>query len=504
MAHIQNNSSWQSVDVQGLAPLSIIDDATFDLVPVSLWIEDYSGLQTLFKTWRADGVVDLAAHLAASRARVMQCAAQVRILKVNRRTLELFEAESLDSLTVGLDRVFGPDSALAHTSELIQLWEGKTTFSSQTVNYTLTGRRLDVQVKGTVLPGYEASLGRVLVAVEDITDQETARRRLIESENYARGLFQYSPVSLWVEDFSAIKYLLDSVRSNGITDFRVFVDVHPEFVERCSQEIRVIDVNQHTLTLFRAADRETLLRRLGDVFRDKMLGNFKEQLIELWEGKIHQQREVVNYTLCGNELHLHLQLSVLPGHEHDWSLVQVALTDITARKKAEAYLEFLGKHDELTKLFNRSFYIDELTRLERKRCYPVSIIIVDLNGLKPVNDHNGHLAGDALLRRAGEVLSKAADEPARVCRIGGDEFAILMPQTDEIGAQLVLDELARLSEVNNQFYTSPRLELSAGMATAHDGQRLEETVRLADAHMYAAKRAYYSDAGRERRQAQTN
>ena len=80
----------------------------------------------------------------------------------------------------------------------------------------------------------------------------------------------------------------------------------------------------------------------------------------------------------GGELHARrrpsctcmLQFSVLPGHENDWSLVQVALTDITARKKAEAYLEYLGKHDVLTKLYNRSFYVDELNRLERKGPLP--------------------------------------------------------------------------------------------------------------------------------------
>ena len=70
-----------------------------------------------------------------------------------------------------------------------------------------------------------------------------------------------------------------------------------------------------------------------------------------------------------------LQFSVLPGFEDDWSLVQVALTDITARKKAEAYLEFLGKPDVLTKLYNRSFYVDELNRLERKGPFPVTIIM---------------------------------------------------------------------------------------------------------------------------------
>ena len=159
--------------------------------------------------------------------------------------------------------------------------------------------------------------------------------------------------------------------------------------------------------------------------------HFREQLIDLWDGKLFQLREVVNYALDGSKLNLLLQFSVLPGREHDWSLVQVALTDITARKKAEAYLEYLGTHDVLTKLYNRSFYVDELNRLERKGPHPVTIIMADLNGLKNANDESGHAAGDALLRRAGEVLNSVVEKPAYACRIGGDEFAILLPETDE-------------------------------------------------------------------------
>ena len=89
--------------------------------------------------------------------------------------------------------------------------------------------------------------------------------------------------------------------------------------------------------------------------------------------------------------------------------VQVALTDITARKKAEAYLEYLGMHDVLTALHNRSYYTDELARLQRRGPFPVTVLMIDINGLKTVNDDLGHLAGDALLRRAGEVLRKSVD-----------------------------------------------------------------------------------------------
>ncbi len=75
---------------------------------------------------------------------------------------------------------------------------------------------------------------------------------------------------------------------------------------------------------------------MSDVFRDDMQQHFREQLIDLWDGKLFQSREVVNYTLDGSALHLHMQFSVLPGSERDWSLVQIALTDITARKKGRS------------------------------------------------------------------------------------------------------------------------------------------------------------------------
>lgn len=470
------------------------DAEMFELAPVSLWLEDFSGVRALLDEWRAAGVTDLAAFLLADPRRPKACSERIRVVKVNRKTLELFEAENLPHLIENLGRLFRQDVLDTYSGELLQLWAGRRTFTSNSANYTLSGQKLDIQLRGTILPGYEETWKRVLVAIEDVSERETARRRLSLSEEYARGLFEHSPVSLWVEDFSVIRRLLEDVRARGIVDFRVFTDVHPEFVERCMSEIRVLDVNRHTLELFGAPDKATLLNCLGEVFRDDMQQHFREQLIDLWEGKLFQQREVVNYSLDGEELHLQLQFSVLPGFEDDWSLVQVALTDITARKKAEAYLEFLGKHDVLTKLYNRSFYVDELNRLERKGPYPVTIVIADLNGLKEANDQLGHSAGDALLRRAGEVLAEAVEKPNHVARIGGDEFAILLPGTDRDAVAPVIEDIESLTELNNQFHSaSPALSFSVGRATTRPGERLEDTAKRADARMYEAKRGYYQE-----------
>jgi diguanylate cyclase (GGDEF)-like protein len=478
------------------------DDAAemFDLAPVSLWVEDYSAVRTLFEQWRAAGVADIAAYLHADADRVRQCSECIRILKVNRKTLSLFGARDLPHLMANLGQVMRDDTFKSHVGELVQLWNGKTSFSSHTVNYTLAGERLDIQLSGSILPGHERSWDRVMIAIENVTERETARRRLVESENHVFGLFAHSPVSLWVEDFSAVKRLMDEVRARGVDDFRVFTDVHEEFVPRCMSEIRVLDVNSRTLELFGAPDKPTLLDNLDVIFRDEMEPHFREQLIDLWDGKLFQQREVVNYAIDGTKLHLLLQFSVLPAHEHDWSLVQVALTDITARKKAEAYLEYLGTHDVLTRTLNRSFFVDELNRLDRKGPKPVTVIIADLNGLKTANDELGHGAGDALLRRAGEVFGSLVEKPASVSRIGGDEFAVLLPGTDAPGGEAVLAVLTALIELNNQFHPDSELSISTGIATSRPGDRLEQVVKRADMKMLHAKRLHYLQGNQERRE----
>ncbi|WP_299022534.1 diguanylate cyclase [uncultured Tepidimonas sp.] len=474
-------------------------DAIFDLAPVSLWLEDFSALRSLFERWRAEGVTDLAAHLAADPARIQACMHSLRVLRVNPRTLALFKAPDQATLCSRLHEVFRDEMRDHVVRELLPLWNGQTLVENQTVNYTLDGERLDVLVRMRILPGHESTWDRVLVSLEDLTARIRAENSLSASERYARDLFERSPVSLWVEDFSAVKALLDEVRRSGIEDFRVFLKVHPEFVTRCMQEIRVIDVNRQTLKLFGAPDKTTLLARLHEIFRDEMTESFAEQLHELWAGRYTQEREVINHSLAGDTLHLHMQFAVLEDHLDCWDLVLVSLVDITARKKAEAYLEYLGKHDVLTRLRNRAFFNEELSRLARKGPWPVAVLAIDVNGLKEVNDDLGHAAGDALLRRAGEVLGKAVDAPGVAARIGGDEFVVLLPGCDEAGAQEVQAQIQQVLELNNQFYPGRTLSLSMGLAVCPTGGSLEAALQAADRAMYEDKARYYEHHAPTRR-----
>lgn len=463
----------------------------FEIMPNSLWLEDYSALYALFSQWRSEGVTELRPWLEQDIKRVAACSACIKVLRVNQKTLDLLGAGSFEELASRLGEVLRDDMLEAHIEELEQLWQGAERFESKSVNYTLAGQRLDVLIKAVVLPDHEKRWDRVLVSLDDITALEQAHKNVAQQERYATGIFEYAPVSLWVEDFSKIRSLLHEVREQGITDFRTFTDVHPDFVEQCMAEIRVLDVNNYTLEMFKAQSKEDLLARLPEVFREEMLPHFREQLIDLWEGKLFMQREVLNHALDGSPLNIHLQLSVFAGHEQNWGKVLLALTDITARKKAEAYLEYLGKHDVLTKLKNRAWYVDELTRLERKGPFPVTVIMIDLNNLKEVNDQHGHGAGDDLLRRTGEVLLQTTGKSCTAMRIGGDEFAILMPGTHPEARDALLANLAKVTVLNNQFYTGPPLQMAVGWAICEKGGHIEDAVREADQLMYENKRKFY-------------
>lgn len=161
--------------------------------------------------------------------------------------------------------------------------------------------------------------------------------------------------------------------------------------------------------------------------------------------------------------------------------------DISKQKQREQRLEYLSTHDTLTELYNRAYFETELLRLDRGRNYPVSIVVADVDGLKQINDTLGHAAGDELLRRAALVLTRAFRADDIVARIGGDEFAVLLPETDATAtAQTILRVRQTLQKHNEASHAFP-LSFSVGFATSRQGLSLVQALGEADTAMYQEK-----------------
>ena len=456
----------------------------FEYAPVSLWEQDFSQIKKIFEDLRTQGVKSLDAHLVMHPEFIDQCMEQIKVLDVNLQTVSMLKAYSKEHLISNLDKVFRDGMRHHFRDELRALWNGDVKWSGEGINYTLEGEPLDIILHWRILPEYEKNWERVLVTIEDITGRRQAERRL-------HSLFEASPISLWEEDYSAIKSYFDSLRAQGVTDLQDYLEDHPEATLHCASLIKVLDVNQKTLNLFGAHSKDHLVSNLNQVFRDEMETHFAKELIDLWNGTLAYEREGVNYSLSGDPINILLNFKIMPGHEQDLSWVLVSIQDITARKKAEEYLHYLGTHDVMTGLFNRAYFEETIQKLEHSRKDPVSIIVLDLNYLKKTNDTLGHQAGDKLIRRLAEVLTAAFNNGQIAARIGGDEFAIILPRTEEAETAEFIKQIHALMEINNKYYREPILSISIGAATSQPGMNMERVIQLADDAMYKNKAEYH-------------
>lgn len=119
----------------------------------------------------------------------------------------------------------------------------------------------------------------------------------------------------------------------------------------------------------------------------------------------------------------------------------VTFMDITERKKAEDNIRYLSYHDALTGLYNRMFFEEELRRINDRHNLPISIIMCDVNGLKLTNDVFGHAYGDLLLKKAASTLRLHCRPVDIICRIGGDEFVVLLPKTHKEETEGIMNRI---------------------------------------------------------------
>lgn len=167
-----------------------------------------------------------------------------------------------------------------------------------------------------------------------------------------------------------------------------------------------------------------------------------------------------------------------------------SFTDITESRAARQRLEYEAVHDPLTGLANRTLILRHLDPAERSRQHPLAVLFVDLDNFKFINDSLGHGVGDEVLRGVGQRLNRAAPENALVGRIGGDEFVVLVEETDRRLLARVGDRLlAALGDPLRLDGRQLHVGGSIGMLISppEDARTGQELLRDADVAMYQAK-----------------
>jgi len=206
----------------------------------------------------------------------------------------------------------------------------------------------------------------------------------------------------------------------------------------------------------------------------------------------------------GQQVHDHLLAEVaagLRGRDRALVLAVVAVSRLIRelerqmlmayQERALATLSHQAHTDPLTGLANRRAFdervTDEVARAQRGG-HPLALVLLDVDRLKPVNDTHGHAAGDALLRLVATLLRDQARGIDVAARIGGDEFALLLPETDRAGAMTLIQRLA--AAASGQRINGYPVRCSAGIAVySADGRTVDALLRHADVALYRAKRA---------------
>jgi diguanylate cyclase (GGDEF)-like protein/PAS domain S-box-containing protein/putative nucleotidyltransferase with HDIG domain len=164
----------------------------------------------------------------------------------------------------------------------------------------------------------------------------------------------------------------------------------------------------------------------------------------------------------------------------------ITFADITERKKGEEKIRFLSYHDPLTELVNRRCFEQEMKQADTQQNHPVSLIFLDLNGLKLINDTFGHTAGDEFIVKVAKVLKNNCREGDVAARIGGDEFTVLLPRTSREEAEVIAAGIK--NQIAGEKVNMVSCSVAVGIATKiKHWQKIERILETAENEMYKEK-----------------
>jgi diguanylate cyclase (GGDEF)-like protein/PAS domain S-box-containing protein len=317
-----------------------------------------------------------------------------------------------------------------------------------------TGEKRWLLVNTAPVLGEDGRQSGAVGLFDDITERKKGEQALRASEQSFRQLFEQAAIGIFI------------VR----------------------RDHTIMQANQTALAILGYSREEVLRMNVWDLVHPEILKKYPPESTanKLLSGKtIHVEQK---FRLKeGGYIEVLVNLARMP-YSSEKDSYMVMFQDISERKRMEEQLRQLSLYDSLTGLYNRTFFDLEMERLSDRRYMPAGIVMCDLDGLKFVNDTLGHSSGDEMLSSAAAILRRCVRSSEIVARVGGDEFAILLPNINEEVIHELLQRLRREEENFNAGNPSIPVSLSIGYVVGStEGTDMEVLFREADNRMYREK-----------------
>jgi diguanylate cyclase (GGDEF)-like protein/PAS domain S-box-containing protein len=259
----------------------------------------------------------------------------------------------------------------------------------------------------------------------------------------------------------------------------------------CDISCNIVFLNKVAEQITGWAQQDAIGKPVEEVFKiyDEYSREKSEDIIKkvLQSSKSH---ELASNTILINKYDLEIPIedSAAPIFKANGQIIGVVLVfrDVSDKRQKLKNIEFLSYHDKLTELYNRRFYEEEIVRIDTGRNLPLTIAMGDLNGLKLVNDSFGHMIGDELLIKAAKAIKNGCRADDIIARLGGDEFIIILPKTNRIEAETIIERIKK--NIANEKVKDLEVSIAFGHGTKDDpNQDIQEIFKIAEDDMYKQK-----------------